>query len=301
MKACLTACLALTALAGSARATSHLWQYHLPETGLLPSAVSASYVSHMGARHGAGALGWSQLNLTVPFADPRRTNVGSWYVNVALDAERTELDNHDALSIGHHSMWDLSLPVTLIHSMEHERRLVIGVVPHLATDFGDGGHSFEPGAFVDYRFLKSETLSVSAGLALAPLQTDWWVLPFFCVEKEFGSAWSFTWKGYDARMMYNLGHGMRVGAFVRGAGGSWATDTADGSRLLRVRSLVAGLRFQGENADAEGHTTSMLFVDVGSALMTRATLSRWNDRNNSVESRHFHPGFYLSGGLDFRF
>lgn len=301
MKACLTACAALAALAGSAHATSHLWQYHLPQTGLLPSAVSASYVSQMGARHGEGSLGWSQLSLTIPFADPRCSNVGHWCFNVAMDVERTELDNHGTLPIGHHALWDISFPVTFIHGMAAEHRLVLGVVPHLATDFGDGGHSFEPGAFVDYRFVKTETLSVSAGLALAPLQTKWWVLPFFCVEKDLGNMWTFTWKGYDARLMCSLGHGMSVGAFVRGAGGAWATDTEAGSRLLRLRSLVAGLRFQGENSNAEGHTTSMLFLDVGSALMTRASLSRWDDRNNTVESRHFHPGLYLSAGLDFRF
>lgn len=308
MKASLAVLISAAALGGAAQAAT--WQYHLPETGLMPSAVSASYVSHMGERHGGGTLGWQQTNLTLPLSDPRRTQVNEVYINVALDMERTELDSHTTLPLAHHVMWDLSLPVTLIYPGQNGHRWMFGAVPHVASDFDHGAHCFEPGVFVDYRFVKTDRLSVSAGLAYAPMQTRTGVLPFVTAEWTPNDDWRINLKGTELRVMYNTPRPSPdcpffipdVGFFVRAAGGSWATETAEGSRLLRVHSLVAGARFEVCRYDEEGKDiTGMGYLELGSTLATRATFSRWNDRTDTVESHHYHPGMYASFGLDFRF
>lgn len=288
---------------GSAAADSTLWQYHLPETGVLPSAFSASWMSQMGARHGHGSLGWQQTSLTLPLADPRRTQVGEYYINVACDIDRTELNNHGSLPVVTQVFWDIALPVTVIHPMAGGHRLAVGAVPHLATDFEHAGHSFEPGCFVDYLFVKTETFSLSAGLAAAPLQSEYGVLPFVSAEwKPEDSAWRYSWKGFEGRAMYcGEAHIPDVGFFVRAAGGSWAAETPGGSRLLRVRSLVAGVSMQVPDVDGEGNTKSMIFCDLGASIITRASFSKWSDRGETVHSTHYHPGVYVSAGVDFRF
>lgn len=295
----LPACLCVAAaLLSTARGA---WQYHLPSTGLLPSAAAAEFVATAGERHnGGGSLGLQNYTFTVPFADPRRSNWNDWYINACLDAEVTHLSTSGALVPDGATMYSFTLPMSVIHPMSGGQRLILTLAPHVATDFNGPAHAFGMGGFVDYRLFSTDSFSASVGTVCMPNETYYWFVPFATFEWNPTPDWELSLKGFRFQAMRQLGHGLAAGAFARGIGGAWATHGEAGTRLLRVRSLALGGRAEWDFSQP-GQTKRILFADVGATVFTMAQKLRYDDLRNSESMHHYHPALYVSAGADFRF
>lgn len=277
------------------------WQYHLPSTGLMPSAAAYSYLAPAGERHhGEDSLGMQAAELTIPFADPRRSNIDDWYINAALDMEFHHLSGVPALALNEPNLYAFTLPLSFIHPMERGHRLIMTAAPHLATDFNAPSRSFGMGGYAVYRFLTTETLEVSAGFACMPNETYWWFVPIAAFDWKPTEDWRVALRGYRLQAMRELGRGLSAGVFVRGVGGSWAVHGDDGTHLLRVRSVIAGGRAEWDFAK-EGQTKRILFADAGFSFFTMAEKMRFSDKRHATEIHHYHPAPYVSFGADFRF
>lgn len=277
------------------------WQYHLPNTGLLPSAASYSFLAPAGERHhGEDSLGLQTAELTIPLADPRRSNIGDWYINAALDMEFDHLSGARSLCLDEQNLYTFTLPLSVIHPMEQGRRLILTAAPHLATDFNGSAHAFGMGGYAVYRFYCSETLEASVGAVCMPNETYWWFVPIAAFEWKPTPDWSVSLKGFRMQAMRSMGNGLSLGAFARGIGGSWAVHGEDGTRLLRVRSMAAGGRIEWDFSKA-GQTKRILFADAGASFFTAAETLRYSDKRNTEEIHHYHPAPYVSFGADFRF
>lgn len=299
MKTPLAFCTLLMAVCVSS--VQAAWQYHLPSTGLLPSAACYSFVGAAGERHhGEGSLGLQSVELTIPFADPRRSYVDDWYLNACLDMEFAHLTGARTLGLEESNLYAFTLPLSVIHPMAGGHRLVMAAAPHLATDFNGSGHAFGMGGYAVYRFFNSEKLDASVGFACMPNETTWWFIPLATLDWKPAPDWCVSLKGYRLQAMRDLGGGLFAGAFFRGIGGSWAAHSADGTHLLRVRSLAAGARTEWDFSRA-GQTKRILFADVGVSFFTAAEKLRFADKHHSTEIHHYHPAPYLSFGADFRF
>lgn len=302
MKTCKSLFLALATVAGIAQAESLSWHYNMPATGVMPAAFSASFVSPMSARHGDGSLSMNQARLSLPLSDPRRTDIEGWHVYFALDMERTELHNHTALPLKHSAFYDIAAPLAFIRNFSDNKRLTLTFAPHVAGDLSNSARSFEPAAYADYRFYNTEKLTLSAGLAFTPAYSETWLVPFVSVEWDMPHDWHLHIKGYEMTVMHPVWYeGLSTGLFARAIGGAWAAEMQDdSSRLLRVRSLAAGMRWQYTTCNP-CKKRALFFAEIGSALITRAAISRWDDRDDYEKSRFYNPGLYLSAGVDLRF
>lgn len=277
------------------------WQYHLPETGLLPSAASFSLLAPAGERHHSGdSLGLQTAEMTIPFADPRRSNIGDWYLNAALDMEFDSLSGVHSLQLDEKKLYSFTLPLSFIHPMERGHRLILTAAPHLATDFNGAAHSFGMGGYAVYRFYCTESLEASAGVVCMPNESYWWFVPIAAFDWRPTPDWCVSLKGFRLQAMRNMGHGLSLGAFARGIGGSWAVHGEQGTRLLRVRSLAAGGRAEW-NFAKEGETKRILFADAGFSFYTATETIRFSDRSHTESMHHYHPAPYVSVGADFRF
>lgn len=276
-------------------------QYHLPDTGLMPSAVSYSFLAPAGERHhGDDSLGLQTVEMTIPFADPRRSNIGDWYINACLDMELDHLSGAHCLRQDEQNLYTFTLPISFIHPQENGHRLILTAAPHLATDFNGSSRSFGMGGYAVYRFYNTETLEASAGLVCMPNETYWWFVPVAAFDWRPSPDWCVSLKGFRLQAMRDMGKGLSVGAFARGIGGSWAVHGEDGTHLLRVRSLAAGARAEWDFSQA-GQTKRILFADAGMSFFTMAEKMRFSDKRHSTEIRHYHPAPYVSFGADFRF
>lgn len=277
------------------------WQYNLPDTGLLPSAASYSFLAPAGERHhGEDSLGLQTVEMTIPFADPRRSHIGDWYLNACLDLEFDHLSGARSLRQDVQNLYTFTLPLSFIRPMENGHRLILTAAPHMATDFNGSTRSFGMGGYAVYRFFNTETFEASAGVVCIPNETSWWVVPVAAFDWHPSPDWSITLKGFRMQAMRDMGHGLSVGAFARGIGGSWAVHGEDGTHLLRVRSLAAGARVEWDFSQ-EGQTKRILFADAGMSFFTMAEKMRFSDKRHSTEIRHYHPAPYVSFGADFRF
>lgn len=277
------------------------WQYHLPETGLLPSAASYSFLAPGGERHhGEGSLGLQTVEMTLPFADPRRSNIGDWYINACLDMEFDHVSGTHSLGLDEQNLYAFTLPMSVIHPMEHGHRLILTAAPHLATDFNGSTRSFGMGGYAVYRFYNTERFEASAGVVCMPNETYWWFVPIAAFDWRPTQDWSVSLKGFRLQAMHQMGHGLSAGAFVRGIGGSWAVHGEDGTHLLRVRSMAAGARAEWDFSQ-EGQTKRILFADAGFSFFTMAEKMRFSDKRHATETHHYHPAPYISFGADFRF
>lgn len=291
----------VSVLAACAPSAAAAWQYHLPSTGLLPSAASFSYLGAAGERHhGEDSLGLQTAEMTIPFADPRRSNIEDWYLNAALDMEFDHLTGANALNLDEQHLYTFTLPLSVIHPLSNGHRLILTAAPHLATDFNGSAHSFGMGGYAVYRFYHTEKLDASAGVVCMPNESYWWFVPIAAVEWKPTPDWYVSLKGFRLQAMRELGHGLSLGAFARGIGGSWAVHGEDGTRLLRVRSLTAGARLEWDFSQA-GQTKRILFADAGASFFTSAETLRYSDKRHTEEMHHYHPAPYLSFGADFRF
>ena len=135
MKHILSFCM----LVGAAGSASADWTYHLPETGLMPSAASVTVWSDMSERHGkSSSLGMQQYDLAIPLSDPRRTQFGPWAFNASLDMEITALHASGSLQLRKDELYNFNLPLTLIRKLENGRRLALTLMPSVSTDFSSG-------------------------------------------------------------------------------------------------------------------------------------------------------------------
>lgn len=249
--------------------------------------------------HGAGSLGLQTVELTIPFADPRRSQIEDWYINAALDMEFDHVAG-TSLRLDDANLYAFTLPLSLIHPMPRGHRLILTAAPHLATDFNGSACSFGMGGYAVYRFVTTETLDASAGFVCMPNESYWWCVPIVAFEWKPAEDWCIALKGFRFQAMRELGQGLSLGGFVRGIGGSWAIHGNEGTRLLRVRSVAAGVRTEWDFA-REGETKRILFADAGFSFFTMAEKIRYSDKRHATEMHHYHPAPYVSLGADFRF
>lgn len=277
------------------------WSYNLPETGLMPSAAEVTVWSDMSERHGkASSLGMQQYDLTIPLSDPRRTNFGPWAFNAALDMEITSLHASGSLQLRKDELYNFNLPLTVIRRMEQGRRLALTLMPSISTDFSSGWNGVALAGAADYLLFESENLTYSVGLLVMPQRLYWGAAPFFSAEWKPTHNWTVKLKGYRLEAMYSFTPRFSAGPVLMGAGNSWAVRTERGNQLFTVRSLVAGVT--GEyDFSAPGQRKRIIKATVGSTLTTTAELNRMDSGKHTVEAHHYHPGLYVSVGMDCRF
>lgn len=281
--------------------TQAAWQYHLPSTGLLPSSASFTMLAPAGARHNAGeSMGMVTWETTIPLSDPRRTSYNDWYFNAFLDAQLTHCSATGAYLPDSRRLTTLTLPLSAIHPLPQDHRLILTLAPFIATDFNGPAHSASMAAYADYRFLCTERLSASLGMGCMPNELRYWVVPVLSFEWKPTPDWCISYQGVHFQAMRHIAHGASLGLFARGDGGSWATHDAEGTRLLRLRTLVAGTRAEW-NFARPGERKRILFANVGCSLLTSAEKLRYGHLRESESMHHYHPAFYVSAGVDFRF
>lgn len=276
------------------------WRHQLPESGLFPSFVSFEYVSNMGERHGGSTLGWQQYGLCVPLADPRKSGGSDWMFNASFNAELTFMDADGAFDLRRNELYNISLPVAAIVPMDNGNTFMAVAAPSMATDFVHRAHAFHLNFLVTYSVRHSDTFSYAVGLGHSPDATVYRLMPVFSFDWQMTPDWSLHLKGMRFTIKNHLSEQLALGLFADGAGGSWAVDTEQGTRMLRVRSLVIGVTTEYDFS-REGETKRLATFSIGSTVMTAADLCEFNTDMDRVEGHHYHPGIFVSGAVDFRF
>lgn len=276
------------------------WRHEMPESGILPSFVSFEYVSRMRERHGGSSLSWQQYSLCVPLADPRQSGGDKWMFNASLNADVTVVDDSGTFALKNTNLYHLSLPLSAIISCNSGNTMIVSVSPTLDSDFAQSAHSFHMNLMTCYRVQRSESFSYGVGLGYAPYAGAWSVMPIVTFDWQMTPEWTLSLSGYSLRAMRDMGQGLSLGAFVQGDGGSWAVKTPQGTRLLRIRSLVAGLTAEYDFS-REGQTKRIVSLSVGSTLATAADICEFNSDQDRLEAHHYKPGLYVSASLDYRF
>ncbi len=276
------------------------WNHKLPESGLFPSYFSLEGVSSMSERHGDSSLSWQKVGLSIPLADPRRSGGKDWNFNASFNAEVTFMDTCGAFDLRRNELYTLSLPLSVIVPEEDGDFLIFAVAPSAASDFVHRAHSFHVNMLLSYSVKYSETLTYSVGLGHSPDATVMGVMPVFSFDWKVTPEWNVKLNALRFSVMRDMGDGLSVGVFANGAGGSWAVNTEQGTRMLRVRSLVAGFTAEYDFSKP-GETKRIVTMSVGSTLMTSADVCWYNSDLDRVEGHHYHPGLYVSSSVDFRF
>ncbi len=284
----------------AAQAQRPVWQHQLPETGLYPSAFSVGYISEMSERHGNSRLGMQTLSLTIPLSDPRRSSLYGWAFNAALESEVTFLDVSGDMALQRDTLCEFTLPLSVIRTEKSGNRLILAVVPMLATDFCEVERGLDLGAVASYTIRHSDSFSYSFGLGVAPRFARYGVVPFVGFEWKLPQDWTVSLRGYRLSAMHAFSERFSAGLFAAGTGGTWAVSTDDGARLLRVQSLVVGLAAEYDFSGI-GQTKRLITASVGSAVATSARFYRRGSSEHSKEAHHYHPGVTATLGLDFRF
>ena len=276
------------------------WRHEMPETGMMPSYFSAEFTSNMGERHGDSKMSWQQYSLCLPLADPRRSGGEQWMFNASVNADVTFLKSTGSLDIRHNDLYHFSVPVAAIIPCEGGNRLVLAVSPTFDSDFARSSHSFHLNMMASYTRKASDSFTYSFGLAYTPYASSWSVMPVVACDWQITPDWMLTFSGYSLRIMRDMGDGFSLGAFVKGTGASWAVQQEPGTRLLRVRSLVTGVTAEYDFSQS-GQTKRIITCSVGSILATAVDVCRFNSDQDREASHHYHPGLYVSAGVDFRF
>lgn len=178
--------------------------------------------------------------------------------------------------------------------------VVVALSPSFDSDFDQREHSFHMNLLATYTVKKSETFSYSVGLSYAPYAAAWNVMPVFAFDWQMNDDWKMSLSGFCLSVMRDMGQGLSAGLFVQGEGGSWAVSTPEGTRLLRVRSLVAGFTVEYDFSK-DGETKRVASLSLGSSLSTAVDVCKYNSDRDREESHHYQPGLYVSAGVDFRF
>ncbi len=277
------------------------WSYKLPENGLMPGAVELTVWSDMSERHGkASTLGMQQYDISIPLNDPRRTYFGEWAFNAVMDMEITAIHASGSLQLCKDELYNFNLPLTVLKQMNNGRRLSLTLMPSVSTDFSSGWNGVALAGAADYQLYKSETLSYSVGMMVMPQRLYYGVAPFFSAEWRPSHNWTVSLKGYKLEAMYAFTPRFSMGAILMGRGNSWAVHTERGNQLFTVRSFVAGIT--GEyDFSTPGERKRIISATIGSTLVTSAELNRMDRGKHTLEAHHYHPGFYVSVGVDCRF
>lgn len=283
-----------------AQALSHDWRHELPESGVLPSYFNVEYVSRMSERGGGSSISWQQYSMSFPLADPRRSGGENWMFGASFNADVTMLDKSGALHVQNNDLYHVSLPVSVFVPRSNGNMLVFAVSPAFNSDFDQREHSFHLNMQATCAIKKSERFSYSVGLSYAPYAADWNVLPVFAFDWQVDDDWKVSLSGFSLRAMRDLGRGLSAGLFVQGEGGAWAVSTPGGTRLLRVRSLVAGFSAEYDFSN-KGESKRIVALSIGSTLATAVDVCKYNSDRDREESHHYQPGLYVSAGVDFRF
>ncbi len=283
-----------------AQALSHDWRHELPESGVLPSYFNVEYVSRMSERGGGSSISWQQYSMSFPLADPRRSGGENWMFGASFNADVTMLDKSGALHVQNNDLYHVSLPVSVFVPRSNGNMLVFAVSPAFNSDFDQREHSFHLNMQATCAIKKSEHFSYSVGLSYAPYAADWNVLPVFAFDWQVDDDWKVSLSGFSLRAMRDLGRGLSAGLFVQGEGGAWAVSTPGGTRLLRVRSLVAGFSAEYDFSN-KGESKRIVALSIGSTLATAVDVCKYNSDRDREESHHYQPGLYVSAGVDFRF
>ncbi len=276
------------------------WHHKLPESGLFPSFFSFETVSNMGERHGGSTLSWQKVGLCVPLADPRQSGGKNWMFNASINSEVTFMDADGEFDLRRNELYNLSVPVSAIVPRDNGDMVIFVVAPAFASDFVQRAHSFHVNLLFSYSVEHSESFSYSVGLGHSPDATIMGFMPVFSFDWKMTEDWSMRLSGLHFSIMRDMGNGLELGAFADGVGGSWAVNTPDGTRMLRVRSLVAGLK-AAYDFSKPGETKRLATLAVGSTLITTADLLYYNSDLDRVKGHHYHPGLYISASVDFRF
>ena len=295
-----TALLGILGLAGVGNAREDLWTLRMPETSILPSYAKASYVSRMSERHGGSHMGFQDYTVNVPFADGRRSHVGKWFYNVQANVGVTLMDVGGELNLRRDELWVFSLPISVIRPLEDEKRLMLTVMPRYAGDAVSSARSWDLAFVAEYSAKTSESFSYSIGLAASPRFADYVIAPYVTFHYRPSPNWLVRLRGYQLAALYKAGNRLRVGPAISNEGGAWMVATPRGQRIFRVRSLaLAGLAEYDFSPPGKGKR--MLNLALGATLATTAEYCRRSLGRDPLETRHYHPGFYLAGEVDFRF
>lgn len=276
------------------------WQHKLPESGLFPSFFSFETVSNMGERHGGSTLSWQKVGMCIPFADPRKSGGKDWMFNASLNADVTFMDADGEFDLRRNELYNFSVPVSAIVPRDNGDVLVFVVAPAFASDFVHRSHSFHVNLLFSYSVQHSDTFSYSVGVGHSPDATIMGFMPIFSFDWKMTEDWSMRLSGLRYSIMRDMGHGLELGLFADATGGAWAVNTPDGTRMLRVRSLVAGVT-AAYDFSQPGQTKRLASLSIGSTFITSADLLHYNSDLDRVKGHHYHPGLYISGAVDFRF
>lgn len=275
-------------------------QYHLPQTGILPSYVAVSGITSMGERHGGSRMGLQSYALTVPLSDPRRSGFGEWMLNVQLDLGMTVVDAEGSLDLSHETLYTASLPVTFIRPENNGNRFMLTLAPAAASDFSGTGHCFDVVGLAEYRVKRSEQFTYSVGVGGAPRFASHAFIPLFGAEWKPNEEWTVQLQYYRLTAWRHLTPRLSAGPFIGGYNHTWMVNTDRGDRILRIRSLIMGL--SGEyDFSAPGQRKRVITWSLGSALTTSVQFCERNAAKDAYENHHYHLGFYFSLGADFRF
>lgn len=291
---------ALMALGGVWSAHAEMWALRLPDTGLLPSFGKATFLSRMHERHGGSHLGMQEYTLNLPFADPRKSHIGSWWYNVQGNATITLMDVGGGLDLRRDELCLFSVPVTFIKPMAGGDKFMFTVMPRYAGDTLSSAHAWDVAFVADYHVKYSETFSYSLGLAASPRFAQYGVVPFIFFSWQATPQWQVRFQGYQLAALYAVNDRLSIGPALDSEGGAWMVSTPQGQRIFRMRSLTATLLAEYNFAPA-GKTKRLLVASVGSTLATTAEFCRRNGGKDSVQMRHYKPGAVVSLGVDFRF
>ena len=276
------------------------WHHKLPESGLFPSFLSFETVSNMGEGHGGSTLSWQKVGLCVPLADPRQSGGKDWKFNASINSEVTFMYANGEFDLRRNELYNFSVPISAIVPRDNGDMVIFVVAPAFASDFVHRAHSFHVNLLFSYSVQHSDSFSYSVGLGHSPDATIMGFMPVFSFDWKMTEDWSMRLSGLHYSIMRDMGNGLELGAFADGAGGAWAVNTPDGTRMLRVRSLVAGLK-AAYDFSKPGETKRLATLAVGSTLITTADLLYYNSDLDRVKGHHYHPGLYISGSVDFRF
>lgn len=292
--------LILLLLANTGEGREDLWTLRMPETAILPSYAKISYISRMGERHGGSHLGMQDYTVNVPFADGRRSHVGKWYYNVQANISATIMNVGGELDLRRDELMVFSLPISLIRPLENGNRLMVTAMPRYAGDVVSSAHAWDLALAAEYSVKKNEKLSYSVGLAASPRFADYVVVPYIAFRWQPTPDWMVRMRGYQLATLYKVNDRLQVGPAISNEGGAWMVSSSRGQRIFRVRSLaLAGLAEY--DFSAPGKSKRMLNLAIGATLATTAEYCRRSLGRDAIETRHYHPGFYVAGEVDFRF
>ena len=276
------------------------WRHEMPESGFMPSFLSFEFTSNMGERHGGSEMSWQQYGINLPLADPRRSGGEDWMFNASFNAQVTVINTSGNLRLRRNDLYSFSIPIAAIIPQDGGDRIVLAVSPAMSSDFVHRAHSFHVNFLASYHVKYSDSFSYTIGLAHSPDATVWALVPVVNFDWKMNEDWRLSLSGFKATVLRNMGAGVDAGFFVQGSGGAWAVDQPQGTRMLRVRSLVAGAMAEYDFS-RPGETRRIVSLSVGTTLATTADVCRYNSDLDEEERHHYHPGLYVSGAVDFRF